>query len=143
MMAGTLHRVSTLFTQVGLPPHADGGGEGRLGARVGAAAFEGVDQCGFFTADVATGAGVHEQLEIEAGAEDVLAQQAGGLGFFDGAVEALGGWWGIGHAGDVAAVGLERAGTDQHAFHQQMGSCSISMRSFQVFGSISSALHSR
>ena len=49
-------------------PHANGGREGRLGARVGAAAFEGVDQCGFFTADVTPGAGVDEQLEIEAAA---------------------------------------------------------------------------
>ncbi len=69
-----------------LAPHADGGGEGRLGARVGATAFQRVDQRGFFTADVATGASVDEQLEVEAAAEDVLAQQAGGLGFIDGAI---------------------------------------------------------
>ena len=49
-----------------LAPYAHSGREGRLGARVGATAFEGVDQCGFFAADVTPGAGVHEQFEVKA-----------------------------------------------------------------------------
>ncbi len=104
-----------------LAPHAHGGREGRLGARVGAAAFEGVDQCGFFTADVTPGAGVDEQLEIETRTENVLAQQAGRLGFFHGTVEVLGGGGVFAAQEDVATVGFQRTGTDQHAFDQQMG----------------------
>ncbi len=104
-----------------LAPHADGGREGRLGARVGATAFQGVDQRGFFTADVATGTGMHEQLEVEAAAEDVLAQKACGLGFLDGTVQVLGRGGVLATQEDVAAVGLQRTGADQHAFDQQMG----------------------
>ncbi len=104
-----------------LAPHANGGREGRLGARVGAAAFQRVDQRGFFTADVAAGAGVHEQLEIETAAQDILAQQAGGLGFIDGAVEVLRCGGVFATQEDVAAVGLQGAGADQHALDQQMG----------------------
>ncbi len=104
-----------------LAPHAHGGREGRLGARVGATAFQGVDQCGFFTADVTPGAGVDEQLEIEAATQDVLAQKACGLGFFHGTTQVLGGGGVLAPQEDVAAVGLECASTDQHAFDQQMG----------------------
>jgi len=104
-----------------LAPYAHGGGEGGLGARVGAAPFEGVDQCGFFTADVTPGAGVHEQFEIKAGTQDVLAQQASSLGFFHGTVEVLGGGGVFATQEDIAAIGFQRAGTDQHAFDQQMG----------------------
>src|SRR5690606_9338875 len=101
-------------------PDADSSREGRLGARVGATAFQRVDQRGFFAANVATGAGVHEQLEIEAAAEDVTAQQTGSLGFGDGAIEVGGGVDVLAAQEDVAAVGLERARGDQHAFHQQV-----------------------
>ncbi|MCY1423094.1 hypothetical protein D9M71_388000 [compost metagenome] len=104
-----------------LAPHANGGREGRLGARVGAAAFQGVDQRGFFAADVAAGTGVHEQLEVEAAAQDVLAQKACSLGFFHGTVEVLGGGDVFATQEDVATVGFQCAGTDQHAFDQQMG----------------------
>ena len=104
-----------------LAPHTNGSREGRLGAWVGAAAFQRVDQCGFFTADVAAGTGVHEQLEIETAAEDVLAQQAGGLGFLDGAVEVLRCGGVFATQEDVATVGLQGAGADQHALDQQMG----------------------
>ncbi len=104
-----------------LAPHAHGGREGRLGARVGSAAFERVDQCGFFTADVAPGASVHEQLEIETAAQDVLAQQAGSLGFVDGTVEVFRRRGVLATQEDVATIGLQRAGADQHAFDQQMG----------------------
>ena len=104
-----------------LAPHADRGREGRLGAWVGAAAFQRVDQRGFFTADIAAGAGVHEQLEVEARTEDVLAQKACGLGFVNGAVEVLCRSGVFATQEDVAAVGFQRTGADQHALDQQMG----------------------
>ncbi|CAM5240932.1 hypothetical protein SSTU70S_00351 [Stutzerimonas stutzeri] len=100
-------------------PDADGGREGRFGARVGAAAFEVVDS-GFFTADVASGTGVDEQLEIEAGTEDVLAEQAGGLGFLDGAVEVVRRIDVFAAQEDVTAIGLERSSADQHAFDEKV-----------------------
>ena len=103
-----------------LTPDADGGREGRFGTRVGAAAFQRVDQRGLFAADVAAGTGVDEQLEIEAAAEDVLAEQAGGLGFVDGAVEVARRVDVFAAQEDVAAVGLQRARGNQHAFHQQV-----------------------
>ncbi len=121
MIAGTLHRGLDVVHAGRFAPHADGGREGRLGTWVGASAFEGVDQRGFFTADVAPGAGVDEQLEIKTGAQDVLAQQAGGLGFFHGTVQVLGGGGVFAAQEDVATVGLQRTGADQHAFDQQMG----------------------
>ncbi|MNM97081.1 hypothetical protein D3C81_1095770 [compost metagenome] len=104
-----------------LAPHAHGGREGRLGARVGAATFEGVDQCGFFTADVATGTGVDKQLEVETATENVLAQQACCFGFLDRTVEVARCGGVLATQEDVAAVGFQRTGADQHAFDQQMG----------------------
>ncbi|MNF86769.1 hypothetical protein D3C84_692170 [compost metagenome] len=62
-----------------------------------------------------------EELEVETAAEDVLAQQAGGLGFLDGAVEVVRRVDVFAAQEDVAAVGLEGACGDQHAFHQQVG----------------------
>src|SRR5690606_13156609 len=103
-----------------LAPYADGGRERRRCARLGTAAFQRVDQGGFFPADIAAGAGVYAQLDIEVAAADVLAQEAGGLGFIDGAVEADRRIDIFAAQEDIAAVGLERAGTDDHAFDQQV-----------------------
>src|SRR5471032_721231 len=103
-----------------LAPHADSGGEGRLGAWVGATAFQGVDQCDFFTADVTPGAGVHEQLEVKAGAQNVLAQQTRSLGFGHGTVQMFRCGGVFATQEDVATIGFECASTDQHAFHQQV-----------------------
>src|SRR5690606_17732553 len=69
--------------------HARDGGERRLDARVGAFAFERLDQARFFAADVRAGAAVHVQLQLETGPEDVLAEQASGLGFGDGVFHDL------------------------------------------------------
>ena len=82
MMAGTLHRVSTLLTQVGLPqtPETAGKGAWRAGWR---GALPGVDERRLFAADVTTRTGVDEQLEVKARAQDVLAEQTGSLGLFD------------------------------------------------------------
>ena len=52
-----------------------GRGERRLEARLTAQTLETVEQCGLFTADVGACAGVHHDLEIEAAALDVGAEQ--------------------------------------------------------------------
>ncbi|MCY1177324.1 hypothetical protein D9M73_176280 [compost metagenome] len=62
-----------------------------------------------------------EQLEIETAAQDVFTQQTSCLGFFHGTVEVLGGGGVLATQEDVATVGFQCAGTDQHAFDQQMG----------------------
>ena len=57
---------------------------GRLGAGVGALAFKGVEQGRLLAADVTAGAGVEHDVQVVAGAEDVLAQITFGVGLFDG-----------------------------------------------------------
>src|SRR5690554_8225583 len=68
-----------------LAPHTHCGGEGRLGTGTGPATFQRVDKGSFLPADITSGTGVHEELEVEARTENVPAQQACGLGFVDGA----------------------------------------------------------
>ncbi len=60
-----------------LTPCTSRGREWRLGARVGATTFQRVDQRSLFATDVATRAGMHNQLKIEAAAEDIFTQQTG------------------------------------------------------------------
>ncbi len=88
MMCFTAQRVSTLLTMVGAHVEAEHGGEvGRLDARVGALALERFDEAGFLAADVGAGAAMDVDLEIVAGAEDVLAEEILGLGLGDGFLE--------------------------------------------------------
>ena len=48
---------------------------GRLDPRISALAFERFDQPGFFAADVSAGAAMDVNLDVEAGAEDVLPRK--------------------------------------------------------------------
>ncbi|MNH13092.1 hypothetical protein D3C79_726540 [compost metagenome] len=105
----------------GLAPDTGNGGEGGFGPRVGAAPFQGVDERRLFATDVAAGAGVDEQLEVKARAQDVLAQQTGGLGLFHRAAQVDGGIHVLAAQEDVAAIGLEGPGTDDHPLDQQVG----------------------
>src|SRR5207244_4175139 len=61
---------------------AVGRGERRLDPRVRALALERLDQAGLFAADVGPGAAMHDDVELEAGAEDV-AEIALGVGLLD------------------------------------------------------------
>ena len=71
-----------------------------------------------------------EQLEVKARAQDVLAKEPRGLGLFHGAAQVDGGIHVLAAQEDVAAIGFESPGTDDHPLDQQVGgSCSISMRS--------------
>ena len=58
---------------------------GRLDARIGALAFERFDQAGFLAADVGAGAAMDVDLAVEAGAENIFAEEILRARFFDGA----------------------------------------------------------
>jgi len=64
---------------------------------------------------------VNDQFEVKARTEDVLAQQACCLGFFDSTAQVHGSGGVFATQEDIAAVGFQCTGTDQHAFDQQMG----------------------
>jgi hypothetical protein len=82
-MAGTEAIVSTLFTTWARRRAPTWPGRG-LEARVAAAALQRVEQRRLLAADVRAGAGVHHDVEVEARAEDVLAEVALGVGLLDG-----------------------------------------------------------
>ncbi|EJK89854.1 hypothetical protein UUU_29730 [Klebsiella pneumoniae subsp. pneumoniae DSM 30104 = JCM 1662 = NBRC 14940] len=103
-----------------LAPDAGARRERRLGSRVGAAAFQRVDQRRLFAADIAPCPGVHEQLEVKPGAEDVFPQQTRFGGFSNRATQMLGRFNIFPAQEDVAAVRFQRKRGDQHAFHQQV-----------------------
>src|SRR5680860_828854 len=61
--------------------------EWRLEARVAALSLQGIKERGLFATDVSAGATVDDQFEVVPGAEDVLAEVAGGVSLGDGLVE--------------------------------------------------------
>ena len=63
------------------------GRERRLEARVAALALQRVEQRRLLAADVGAGAAVDDELHLLAGAEHVLAEEAGLVGLLDGRVE--------------------------------------------------------
>ncbi len=73
----------------GAAVEADDGREGRLDARNAALAFERLHQRGLFADLVGAGAGLRDDVEVEAGAEDVLAEEALGVGVGDGLLHDL------------------------------------------------------
>ena len=76
MIAGMLAKVSTLLITVGLPHRPLSVGIRRADARLAALALDRVDQRRLLAADEGPGAEADLQVEVEARAEDVLAQQA-------------------------------------------------------------------
>ena len=77
--------------------------ERRLEARLALLAFERLEQRRFFAADVGAGADERVEVEIDARALDVLAEQARGIGFLQRRFEARNG---LGHelAADVVVA---------------------------------------
>ena len=71
----------------GTAEEADGGREGRLQSRLARLAFERFDERGFFAANVGAHAAVDEDVKVIAGSAGVLADEAGFVGFLDGALE--------------------------------------------------------
>ncbi|MNC22044.1 hypothetical protein D3C75_700330 [compost metagenome] len=101
-------------------PHAGARRERRLGTRVRTASFQRVNQRGLFTADITPGASVHEQFEVKTGAQNVFTKQARLGGFGNRAAQVLCRFDVLAAQEDVTAVGFQREGGDQHAFHQQV-----------------------
>ncbi len=99
-----------------LLPETGDGGEG--GPRSGHAAFalDRGHQGRFLAADEGAGALVDLQIEVKAGSQDVLAQQAVFLGLVDGDVQAVDGQRILGPAVDVTLMGADGLGGDDHAF---------------------------
>jgi hypothetical protein len=62
--------------------------ERRLAAGLAAPALEAVEEGGLLAADVGAGTGVHGDVEVEAGAVDVLAEVTGLVGLLDRAQQA-------------------------------------------------------
>ena len=103
-----------------LTPCARACRERRLGAWVSTATFEGVDQRGFFTADVTPCPSVDKQFEVETGAHNVFAKQTGFGRFGDSATQMHGCFDIFTAQEDVTTVRFQRKRGNQHAFHQQV-----------------------
>ena len=85
MMWGTLLERLHVIDHGGFAEQAHHRRKRRLRSRVGALAFQRIQQPGLLAADVAAGAEVQVELEAVAGTEDVLAQIMTFVGFRDGA----------------------------------------------------------
>jgi hypothetical protein len=96
------------------------GREGRLEARIAALALQGVEQGGLLAADVGARAAVDPQLQVEARAEDVVAEQSGGLGLVDRRLEDVGLVGVLAANEDERARGADRVGRDDHALDQRV-----------------------
>ena len=88
-LAATLAQVSTLLITVGLPQRPAAAGIGRPGAGLADIAFHGGDEGRFFAADKGPGALADLDVEVEAGAQDIGAQEARFPGLVDGQGQAL------------------------------------------------------
>ncbi len=101
-----------------LAPYARARREWRFGARVSATPFQRVDQRRLFAADVAARAGVHDQFEVKAGAENILAEETRFGRFCNGATQVDRRLDIFAAQEDIAAISLQGEGADQHALHQ-------------------------
>ena len=103
-----------------LTPCARACRERRLRAWVSTATFEGVDQRGFFTADVTPCPSVDKQFKVETGAHNVFAKQTGFGRFGDCATQMHGCFDIFTAQEDITTVRFQRKRGNQHAFHQQV-----------------------
>ncbi len=90
-----------------------------LGADDAALAFYGFEQCGFFAADIGTGAHPHFQVKGLAAAGHVAAEVAGVTGDGESLVEHADGIGVFRAHIDVALVGTHGEAGNDHAFDQQ------------------------
>src|SRR5690606_12068690 len=97
---------------------ADGRGERRLDAWLAAAALERVHEARLFTADVGARAAVQRDVDVDAGAEDVLAGQPGGVGVLDGAGQDLRRLEELAADVDVDVLRADRVSADQRALDE-------------------------
>ena len=104
-----------------LLPETGHGGEGGPGSGHAAFPLDGGHQGRFLAADEGAGALVDLEIEVKAGSQDVLSQQAVFLGLVDGDVQAVDGQRILGPAVDVPLVGADGLGGDDHAFQNGVG----------------------
>ena len=93
-------------------------GKWRLDARVAALALERFDEAGLLPADVGPGPAMHPHVEVESGAEDVLAEEARLPRLRDRRLEPLGAERELAADVDVRRVTADRVGGDDDAFEQ-------------------------
>lgn len=105
----------------GLAPESLLGGERGAGARAAGKTFEGGDERGFLAADERPGAFHKLDIELEAAAHDVVAEEAGLARLVDGAGEAVDGERILGAHIDDALGGAGDIAANQHAFEQRVG----------------------
>ena len=120
-ICGMLARVSTLLTEVGLPHRPDWAGKGGRGRGSPRRPSMLPMRARLLAADEGAGADADVHVEVEALAEDVLAQQAQGAGLGDGGLQVLHGHRVLGADVDVALGGAHGVGGDAHAFQDGVG----------------------
>ena len=105
----------------GLAVQAEVRRERRLEARLALLALERLEQRGFLAADVGAGADERVEVEVDAGAQHVPAEQARRVGLLERRLEAR---HGLGHelAADVVVAdrGAHRVAADGHALDQRV-----------------------
>ena len=117
-MGATLYQVSTLLMLVGLPQRPFCAGNGGRGPGTAGEAFERGDQRGLFAADECAGAFHQLDIEAEAAAQDVVAEDAGLPRLLDGAVQAVHGQRIFGAHVNDAFGRAHHVAADDHAFEQ-------------------------
>ena len=95
--------------------------EGRTGPGLAAVALDGGHQRGLLAADESAGAQTEVDIEVKAGAEDVLAQQSVFPGLLDGDLETVNGDGVLGPDVDVALVGADGVAGDGHSLQHHVG----------------------
>ena len=105
----------------GLAAEAALGREGRTRPGPAALALDGGDERGLLAAHEGAGALDDLDVEVEAAAQDVLAQEAALARLVDGALEALDRQGVLGADVDVAVAGADGVGGDDHALEHARG----------------------
>src|SRR5205823_8197976 len=101
-----------------LPPQPDDLREGRLSARCGAFALQGVEQSRFFPADIASSTNMEMEFQAVRCPQNVASEIASAIRFGDGPGQQVCGAF-VGPAQEnVSDVSLNGIGTDNHAFQQ-------------------------
>ena len=105
----------------GLAEKALNGGKGRTCTHFRALAFEAGEQGGFFPADVGSRTFDGLQHEVETGAENVLAEQSGGVQVGDGFIDQGDRIWILGTNVENAMFGTGEPTGDHHAEQHAVG----------------------
>ncbi len=99
---------------------AGDGGEGGLEPRLAPSPLEGVQEGGLLAADVGAGTRVHGDVEVEAGAQDVLAEVARRVGLLDRAHEAAVDVHDLAAQVDEGVVAADGEGGDRDALDEEV-----------------------